>query len=92
MKMKNKIQITEEQAKMMLIDCSIMIESRFFLKAINFWKEKGYIKKSKLDEARAYYNEYINVVIKSGNVKIAFDELMTKYEEAIEEIKEKNRP
>jgi hypothetical protein len=52
---------------------------------IRIIKNDGYIKESKLEEARKSYSEIIES-IKPGNIRLAFMELASAYEDAIIEI------
>ncbi len=94
--MKDKIQISEEEYNLILDTVIFTNSSGDYGMSINERKislhdakEMGYIKNSKLEEAREYYDEYINEVLKPGNIRIAFQELMYKYEQAIKEVESK---
>ncbi len=75
--------ISEKQAREMLTGYATYIEV-----VIKGWKEAGYIKKSKLEEARKYYR----TIIEFDDPKYKYDllecfkRLHNKYEQAIEDM------
>ena len=93
------IQITEEQARKMLhIISQIDVDGRTvegnISNIIDILREQGYIKKSKLDEAREFY-KYVLACGEDVSLKnidtLDIRSLHNKYEEAIEEIKNERR-
>ena len=89
--MSDKIQISEKQAKNMLVNSNIYFYDNNSLNdVISKWKENGYIKKSLLDEARDY-GEHLQIHYHQCNrndVKFNIETLMNKFELAIDEIQE----
>jgi len=74
-------QITEKQAADMLY--SALVENH--RDKIRRWKQAGYIKKSKLEEAREYFNKF-ELEKFDGVLTSNFKILQKLYEQAIEEI------
>ncbi len=81
----DKIQIREEQAREMLnVFGGITYTNAFIIKA---WKEKGYIKKTKLEEARAYADSIRELKDdKIYDLKSCIVEIQGLYEQAIKEV------
>ena len=87
--MKDKIQITEEQARDMTRECKTSYVGQMD-DMIRLWKKEGYIKKSKLEEAREYYSDFKN---RNQYDHVRLDVIkwvVELYEQAIEEIKKED--
>ena len=91
--MKDKIQISERQLiDIISIHTNVLIKHNFHETAevikketIKRLREEGYIKKSKLEQARDYHKEVLKSY-KYYNKLVAFNKLQEYYEQAVEEV------
>ena len=94
-KMKDIIQISEEQAREMIDELYNISPNRDYEKSkkpkIDYlvcWKEKGYIKQSALEKARISYHNRIKDNNLSGSIKYIITDIVNKFEKAIKEIED----
>jgi len=78
-------QISEEQAKDMLVHIHAYLNLDDKIKTVASWKKAGYIKKSSIEEARAAVANYNNSGLTWGDIIPLWEKAYAELESKIEE-------